>query len=248
MAFDSPIEFDIRTPLSEEQLADNVADCLKRGLPEVERVVGSGKITVLANGPSAANCPLDGDIVALNGALKLCAEKGVVPKYWAGCDPQALMADFVRDGPDETVYLVCSKCHPDVFDALSGKKVLVWHLDDYGPWALVKDRDPVSLGVSITIVVFELMKRLGYSEFETWGWDGCYRDGRSHAVSQKHGGSNIRMEVGEAVFDTTTTWALEAQDALNKFRIMSTDVTICGGGMIGEILKFHGVDGVKVED
>lgn len=237
------IEFDIRTPVSGDGLAEHVASCLSRGLPEISRLVDGGRLTVLANGPSAANCPLTGDVLALNGALKLCAERGVVPKYWAGCDPQALVADFVRDGPDETVYLVCSKCHPDVFDALSGKKVLVWHLNDSSDHV-----DAVESAVSITLVAFELMTKIGYDAFETWGWDGCYVNGESHAVRQRHTGHDVDMLVGDCRYKTTATWAAEAQDAVNLLSVYPADITVKGGGMIGEILKFHGVDGVKVED
>jgi len=238
------IEFDIRTPVADDRLAFHVASCLERGLPEVEyQAPRIAPLTVLANGPSAKRAALDGDVLALNGALKVCLERGVVPKYWAACDPQEMVADFLKDAPDETTYLVCSKCHPKVFDALEGKKVLVWHLDDAVDWG-----NPIVSAVSITLVAFELMERLGYSAFETWGWDGCYVDGESHAAPQAHGGSDITMLVGDKRYLTTTTWAAEAQDAVNLFKAMPHQIVVRGGGMLGAILNFHGVDGVKVED
>ena len=191
MSLGGDIEFAIRTPVSEEQLAANVADCLSRGLPEVEFSSPQlATLTILANGPSAREYDFGGPTLALNGALKLCVERGVAPEYWAACDPQEHVADFLQHAPAETSYLVCSKCHPSVFEALKDRRVLVWHLDDFGPWDLIKDRNPVSLGVSITIVAFELAERLGYSTFETWGWDGCYVGGQSHAMAQEHGGSD----------------------------------------------------------
>ncbi len=236
------IEFDVRVPVADDGLTLNVASALARGLPEApERPLEAGKrITIVANGPTALQCALAGPTVALNGALKLFLARGACPTFWAACDPQEIVADFIPENPPEdTTYLVASKCHPRVFDRLKDRNVIVWHVDDCGTWDLVKDRHAISTGVSITIVAFELMSRFGYDHYETWGWDGCYQDGQSHASPQAHGGSDIIVEVGTQRFATTTTWALEAQDARTKFLQTYRDVKIRGGGMIGAVLQYQ---------
>ena len=231
------IEFDIRVPVADEGLVSNVRHALSLGLPEVTFVPGSEVLTVIANGPTARHAPLDGSTLAVNGALGLFTERDLAPTYWAACDPQEVVAEFVRDAPPETTYLVASKCHPSVFEALKGRKVMLWHVDDHATWSLVRDRDPVMSGVSVTICAFELMRRLGFDRFETWGWDGCLTDGQTHAVPQCAGGLARTVEVGERRFESTTTWALEAQDAWDKLRDLP--IAINGGGMIGEIFDFR---------
>jgi hypothetical protein len=238
MAF-GEIQFDVRTPVADEGLKLNVAKALARGLPEIPDLMRrpGELITIVANGPTARQCTLSGPSLALNGALKLFGERGAVPTFWAACDPQEIVADFLDYIPEDTTYLVASKCHPKVFDRLKDRNVIVWHVDDFATWDQVSDRKPISTGVSITIVAFELMSRFGYDRYETWGWDGCYSEGRSHAVPQAHGGSDVTVEVGRQVFATTTTWALEAQDARDKLLQTHRDVKIRGGGFIGAYLQ-----------
>lgn len=235
----SEVEFEIRTPTDDAGLVRNVEHALSLGLPEI--VTGphrSQRLKIIANGPTARSAPLGGPTLALNGALRSCLSRGVAPAWWAACDPQPLVADFLAEAPEATTYLVASKCDPAVFRALKGRNVLLWHIDDFATWDLVKDRNPVSTAVSITICAFELGERLGFSRFETWGWDGCYIDGLDHASPQAHRATDIENEVGDQVFSTTTSWALEAQDAYHKFSLTPRDVEIRGPGMIGAILRY----------
>lgn len=228
------VEFETVVPVDDAGLAANVTACLALGLPEVGYALPrADRLTIVANGPSALYAPHDGPTLAVNGALGLF-EQG--PTWFAGCDPQEHLADFLKDPPRETVYLIASKCHPAVFEALKHRTVLVWHVDDHATWDLVQDRDPIMSGVSITICAFELMSRFGFRGFDTWGWDGCYLDGRDHAVPQRIVPTNITMEVGPKTFATTTTWALEGQNAHQK--LSELDISIHGGGMIGAIFDY----------
>lgn len=239
------IEFEVHTPLDSASLVEHVRSALARGLPDLERRLPRRgvELTLVANGPTAKLAPKNGPTVALNGALKLFTAQGLSPTYWIACDPQEMVAGFLNEAPAETIYLICSNCHPAVFDALMGRNVIVWHLNTPCVWDLVKDRDPVATAVSVTIVAFEVLERLGYASFHTWGWDGCYLDGKDHAVSQAHhGGERDRtIYVGEQSFASTTTWALEAQDAVTKFRQSAPQVEVNGPGMIGAILRYQDI-------
>lgn len=238
------VEFDIRVPVDDAGLVANVAHALSLGLPDLGQLPHNpNRLGIVANGPTARSAPLDGPALALNGALHLFTNHGKAPAFWAACDPQPIVADFLDVTPRETTYLVASKCHPSVFDLLLRRRcnVILWHLDDHATWDLVKDRDPISLASSITICSFELSERLGFGKFETWGWDGCYIDGRDHATDQPAGGVYVELDIGGQVFPTSRTWALEGQDAVNKLRMTPRDVKIHGPGMIGALLDFHEV-------
>lgn len=236
------IHFNVSTPLDDEAIIAHVAHALSLGLTEAAPTHfprSQPHLKVIASGPSARKAPLDGATLAVNGGLKLFADAGKTPTYWAGCDPQAHLADFLRDPPRNTIYLLASKCHPDVFEALKHRKVVLWHIDDPCVWDLIEHRNPIMTACSITLTSFGLMRMLGYETFETWGWDGCYMDGLHHANDQIHVGNNVEIVVGDKTFQTTTNWALECQDAEDKICGLGHKVTIRGGGMIGAILKYR---------
>jgi hypothetical protein len=234
------VEFDVRTPATDQVLAAHVASALGRGLLSVERgPERRDRLTLVANGPSARFAPQAGATLAVNNSLALFRTP---PTFWAGCDPQESMASFLQAPPEETTYLVASKCHPAVFEALKHRRVLVWHVSD-----CLDVPDPIPCAVSITIVSLLLMERLGFRAFDTWGWDGCYMDGLDHAAPQRHAGDNITVHVGDREFATTTTWALEAQDAIHALVDFEHPICIHGGGMVGEILAAF-LPGVSTPD
>lgn len=239
------ITFDVRTPLDGETLVRHVEHALTLGHPELRdfEYPWAGPLKVIANGPSARHAPLDGHTLAVNNSLKLFTDQGLAPTYWAGCDPQEHLADFLTEAPESTTYLVASKCHPRVFEALKGKNVILWHVHDEPTRKLTEDLFPVCRACSITLCSFELMARLGWRKFDVWGWDGCVMDGIDHAAPQDWKGEHVQIEVSDGTdaktFTSTASWALEANDAILALRGFPFDIHIHGGGMIGAILKIY---------
>lgn len=237
------ITFDIQTPLSGDVLVSHVKHALSLGLPELRQFeyAWQGELTVVANGPSARQAPVSPFLktLAINGALKLFTDKGLAPTYWIACDPQELVADFLEDAPKETTYLVASKCHPAVFEALKDRNVILFHIHDEPTNALTENLGHVSRAVSVTICCFEIMARLGWRKFDTWGWDGCVLDGQEHAVAQTNLGGHIEIEHLDHTYTTLPVWALEAQDAIDALRGFPFPITIHGSGFIGAVLGLY---------
>jgi hypothetical protein len=238
------VTFDVQTPLDDGTLVAHVLQALSLGLPELRdfEYPWTEDLTVVASGPSSRRAPLAGRTLALNGSLKLFTDKGLAPTYWAGCDPQEALADFLMDAPESTVYLVASKCHPAVFERLAGRKIILWHVGDEATKDVLQDRFPVACAVSITLVCFELMARIGWRHFHVWGWDGCLMDGQGYANAQVFDSPQITIEIGEdgkRVFASTHTWALEAQDAIAALHRFPFLIHIHGGGYTGELLKAY---------
>ncbi len=230
----SEIVFDLITPLNEPTIRRHIRQSLARGLPEA---VGEPEtLTIVAGGPSALGAPLEGPTVALNGALAAAfTPKGVAPTYYAACDPQELVAGFLRDPPTETAYFIASKCHPAVFDALEGRDVRLWHVSDYVPGG-------IACAPSITLTALSLFAKLGWRKFEVWGWDCCYRNGKHHAGDQPHVGDDRQLTVGDRTFHTTTTWAAETQDALYVIAMLEwlgCEIVIQGDSMVEAIRRFR---------
>lgn len=237
------IGFDAILPCSVEVCRGNIADSIGSNLPEA---VEKRRLTVIANGPSARDVDLrrlHGPTLALNGAIGLFVEQGLAPTYWACCDPQGLVADFLPDNPPmETIYLVASKCHRRVFEKLRGRDVRLWHLKDHP----AEGRARVALAPSITISASWLLHRMGFTDFDYWGWDGCFIDGHhhaAHAADWSHveallinfGGEVRGGEVlGGRTFATTKTWAAEKMGADQFFQLadyFGIGVTLHGDGM-----------------
>jgi hypothetical protein len=234
-----PVEFQTVVPVDDDGLKANVRHALGLGLPDLRdfEYPWQEPLHVIANGPSAWQAPIaDRSLktVALNNALSLFPHP---PTYWAACDPQPLVADFLTAHPEQTVYLVASKCHPSVFERLQGHEVILWHVADSATWPILQDRFPVQAWTSITICIPELFARLGFRRFDMWGWDGCILDGAENAVSQLNNEGRITLDVAGQKFETCHTWALEAQSAVTALAGFPFPVHVHGPGMVAAILK-----------
>jgi hypothetical protein len=234
------VQFEIQTPLDDAALRAHVEAALLRGLEEVRIMAPrTERLTIVANGPSALAAPLTrAPTLAVNNALRLFVERGLAPDFWIASDPQELVAGFLRDAPTETVYLVASKCHPAVFEALQGRRILLWHCAEPATLDLLVGRLVIQTSISVTLCALNLMPVLGYDRLEIWGWDGCYLAGRDHAVSQPHLADDITVALGpKRRFATTKSWAAEAEEAVRLCEGIQRQLTIRGRGMIGAILR-----------
>ncbi len=235
--------FALKTPLTDDICRAHISQSLALGLPEV---LGRRRLAVIANGPSAREADLhalssDRSTLAVNGAIKLFLDQGLAPTYWACCDPQHYVLDYLpADPPRGTIYLVASKCHPSVFERLKGCDVRVWHLLDQ----TTTGKAHVPLACSITLCATWLLHRMGFTDFEYWGWDGCIMDGRDHAAHDiaqgielhiNYGGKIVDGEViGGRNFGTSRSWAAEAQSAEQFFQLakyFDISVKLNGDGM-----------------
>lgn len=234
----SPIAFDIETPKVDFQ--SHVDHALTLKLPEAD--AREKTLHLYANGPSARLADLEPgcDTMAINGALRLFTDQGVAPTYWIACDPQELVLSFLTEIPEDTTYLVASKCDPAVFDRLKDRNVRLWHVNDSD--APNKRRVPVA--VSVTICALMLAHRLGYRTIHVWGWDCCYDGDQHHAGPGALSVSSQRISIEvmsdpPQIFASNPTWACEVNDAkgvLPVLRWCGTDVWIHGRSMIGAIL------------
>lgn len=229
------VDIETRSVVSPEVTRRQVSSALARGLPDV--AIGrtkTGALHIYANGPSARSAPLQWPCMALNGAMGLFRGEG--PTYWAASDSQALVARFVRRAPLNPEFLVASRCHPDLFDALAGDDVTLWHVQDCAADLLV-GKDQMPDAPSITLQAAFLAFYMGWREVVFHGWDGCYIDGKHHAVDQDHGHAVQHATVGGRQFMTTLAWLAEAEDVVRMLGMLpGLKVTVTGPGMIAAYL------------
>lgn len=233
------IEFDVQLPLNEEIIRGHIAHANTLRLPELFAVEPL-TLNIVASGPSAKDAPLEGPTLAVNAALGQFLKSGTAPTYWAACDPQELVADFLPDEPPmEVTYLVASKCHPKVFEKLKGRDVRLWHVSDYVPGG-------ISSACSITLTAMTLFIQMGVRKFNVWGWDGCYSERGSHHIGDQPDPTpatgQVTVSCGDLEFVTTPAWANEAQDALyllQLYKYFGVEVVIHGRSMLEAIRNYQ---------
>lgn len=244
---DSFIDFQVVKHVSDETLREHVAYSTSLGLPEVAQgALKKRRLYIYANGPSAAVAPLNrgSATMALNGSLGLFGPfyRRAGPTYWAACDPGEVVFGFLKHAPHNTVFMPSSKCDRSVVDLLKwknedGAPVLLWHIDDAGAEGLT-NKTLMPSAISVTISALFLARYMGYKNITIYGWDGCYIDGKDHAVSQDHDHSqDITAEFDGKVFETTNTWLAELEDAATALNMLDINLIIEGPGMMAHVLK-----------
>src|SRR5262249_8099191 len=114
----------------------HVRKSLARGYPslEISKPTEPRKepIALVCSGPSLAQTweEIKGfyKILTCSGAHNFLIERGIVPTWHAETDPRAHKACFVKPSHAAVEYLIASNCHPDLFDALEGRTVRLWHV------------------------------------------------------------------------------------------------------------------------
>jgi uncharacterized Rossmann fold enzyme len=113
---------------------DQIESSCSRGLPQAGIYEPHERTLALcAYGPSLRDYidelrETSAEIMTTSGAHDVLIENGITPRYHVECDAQPHKAKLVTMPNDETEYCIASCCHPDVFDNLKGRKVVIWHM------------------------------------------------------------------------------------------------------------------------
>lgn len=155
-----------------------------------------GEILFVANAPSVKGSipqirrkqKKGAKVWAINGAHDYLISKGITPDAAGFCDPADRMPDVVTKLNDDTAYLVASCCSPRFFDHLTGRKVILWHMNnEFGEEALVrslglkydKKGEVFSGGSTCMLRLPSLAYYRGYRNFHFYGVDSSF-EGPSH--------------------------------------------------------------------
>lgn len=243
----------VRSPCDRQEIRAQILSALARGLPAMKQAKTRpfGTMTIVANGPSARSAPdavfRRSETMAINGAIKLFAGRGMAPKYWLALDPQAMVADFLIDAPAETIYLVATQCHAAVFDVLARNKIRTWNFL-HPDAADILPFPRVQTGVSATLGALGVARGfLGFRRIETWGWDGCVIDGIDHAAPQGWHRNTRDVVLDGIQYRTTYDWLAEIDEAQKLLRVNSTlpngaiHLRVNGAGLMGAALRHHGL-------
>jgi uncharacterized Rossmann fold enzyme len=164
---------------------ENIRSALQRALPEFQPALfpHDGTIVVCGSGPSLPSFLEDiraervkrRPIIAVKGAHDLLCAHGIEPDAWVSCEAKPRLENVQRKN-DHTAYFVASRCSPELFDWLDGKKVVRWHsYSDKGQQAMpeLAGRDLVGGGTTSGLRAVTLAYLLGFSKFVLYGFDSC---------------------------------------------------------------------------
>ena len=133
----------------------HVAASRARGFPYIrEAEPHDRRLAVVGGGPSVVDY-LDeirgySDVWAINGACRFLRERGI-DSTLLSLDPCDFLASRVSGAKKA---LLCSRCHPDVFDSLEGAEITLFDVFQDEP-------DGVWASCSTATAVFDLAVRLG---------------------------------------------------------------------------------------
>lgn len=190
---------------------------------------------------------------ALNGAYDYLVGQGIVPDGHVIIDARPENVAFVGNPQNRTKYFMASQCDPDVFDALDGYDVTLFHCQSEGVQELLSDEKarPVHLlgaGTTVAMKAMILAELSGYRVLHLIGIDSCYSGDEHHAYEQKWNNNETIMDVvyGDRAFKCAPWMVGQAQDFLEYAQRFNGVITVAGDGFLAHIAR-EGVEESAVD-
>lgn len=208
-----------QTATAGTEIIENVKRNSKRNLPRIHTLPGwmsyrdpKEQIALVGGGPSLKN-NLDKlrtfkDMIICGSPNDYIMEQGIIPKYVAVCDPDAIMAKYLTKTHENVTYLVASGCHDAVFDALKGRNIVIWHChsDEYAKEMQACDEEYFGIGGGCTIGLrgLSIAVLFKYQDIHLFGFDSCMSAEEHHAykfaTDEEQIGEIYEIKVG-SLFD-----------------------------------------------
>lgn len=233
-----------------EVIEANIASSLERGLEWFTgRPAHDETMVLICGGPSMSErvksirdrAMRKQNIVSVNNSLSWLMRHGIKPKAHIMLDARPENAAFVKDAPAGVTYFIATQCHPDVFDALKGRDVVLWHAMRDGHED-PKDCIPIAGGGTVGLRAMWLAYLSGYRKLHIYGMDGSYEAGRHHAYAQALNDRDQTLDVmlaGKRY--TVARWmarqADEARQTLPQLSALGMRVQFHGTGLIPDMAR-----------
>lgn len=213
----APVKFLIHQYGDADMHRSHILSALERKLPELSPALCShdGSLVIVGSGPSltAHLEELKGErakgrpVMSLKGTHDYLIENGLEPDLWLTIDSRPRVNQLQKKS-NSTVYLVASRCHPDIFDRLKDDKVVLWHssASEDNAEDIWKERNaPMVIGggtTSGTRAIF-VGYILGFRDFVLYGMDSCNApDGITKRFDGSLTGPTIEVKTGYHVGDS----------------------------------------------
>lgn len=243
---------------AEEILRAHVERNIRRQLPQVQPFDPQDEpIGLVAGGPSLGEAEeeigkkySDGmRLVSVNGTHDWLMERGMQPSAHVMIDSRRFNTRFVKGWRYGTKYFVASQCHPAVFETLRDAEVYIFHaggsptvrsiIESYyfGRYFMVHG------GSTVVLRGIALLRMLGFTHMEIWGFDSCYLGGEHHAYGQEEneGYRRAKVTVGEKEFECAAWMHSQAYEfwELAKGFGNLLNLIVHGDGLIAHSIRYY---------
>lgn len=203
--------------VTHEALLDNVRVNCERDLPWFTGFGPHKGVAVVVGGAPSMKDNLSqirahkkrgARIISVNNAWRTLMSAGIKPDVHVMLDARRENVEFVKDAPDGVRYMLASQVHPDVFEALKDREVVIWHngfgdnealRDALSPWW---DDGPnqrpcilVPGGGTVGLRALWLCAFSGFRTVHIYGMDSSYHGDQHHAYAQPLNDADTVMEV-----------------------------------------------------
>lgn len=211
-----------------------------------------GTVSICGFGPSLADTWRDtvGPIMTTSGAHDLFLKNGVVPTYHVEADPREHKAWLIERPHPDVTYLICSQCHPNLFEKLRGFKVVMWHAytNDERQVQLVESLEPgtrlICGGTNTGMRAILVAHELGFRRFEMHAMDCSYRGRQQWAGNHfTTAQPSFTVRVDGEDFDTSSLLLQSADDFFNAVGMLpSCPFRVHGSGLLSARLRLYARD------
>jgi uncharacterized Rossmann fold enzyme len=245
-----PLALHVKPAGTPEGIRANVQAALARNLPELTPalVAHDGTMVLVGSGPSMPELveeirrerERDRPIFAVKGAHDYLCQQGIQPDLFLCIDPRN-RAYQLQEANDHTTYLISSRCDASMFDALTGRKVVLvhtWaqeeHCDEYNGKILVGG------GTTSGLRAITVGYLLGFRRFVLYGYDSCLA---SDKTTKRFTGEGVeRGKLVDVIVDGKRFWcngamAQQANEMQQYYTVMpGLTLEAKGNGLIAAII------------
>lgn len=241
----------------QDEVNKNIESACKRDLTWIKQIQDHDKHVCIVGGgpwlPDALNeiramQRFGHQIWALNNVHDYLIDRGIIPNACVLLDAREANAEFVKNARDDVLYFVASQCHPAVFNALAGKKVILYHNATEGAFQLldrISTRPQIHYiggGGTVGMKAIALARFHGFKVFHLYGMDSCYRGGDGHAYPQALNDNDRVIDVAcEGRAFKCAPWMLgQANDFKELARMLVQEdclITVAGDGLLAHIAR-----------
>lgn len=241
-----------------ESNGDNIRSALSLNLPELVPACCShdGTFVIAASGPSLPQFVEDirkeqekgRPICAINGAHDFLVENGITPNLFVSVDPRTTILGNVKHKQSDTIYLLASRCHPELFQHLKDCKVLLWHAwSDEPECDIWKGKFGIAGGTTSGLRAINVAYILGFRKFVLYGMDSCLdkdKDTKRFSGEKVGPGLVVDVIVGGKRFWCNGAMAQQATEFQMLYRYMpGLTIESKGNGLISAIIEARKVRG-----
>ena len=253
------VRFDSYQNTEDGVRTDNIRATFERGyirFNELMDTAKGGTISIVGAGPSLARTykEITGDILACNSAHDFLIGKGIIPKYALYWDANPVIAKMAKNPHPDVTYLVASRCHPDLFKALAGHRVIVFHAlggEPVDQFLMSLNRMEPMIGggsAGVTRGTY-LAGAMGYKTLHLFGVDSSYENDATHVGGSIIDQKQMRLRVCGKWFLTAPWMALQVADfklICPQLQAMGIKITVHGTGMFPYAASF--IEGITTTD